>query len=106
MCDLNAFKICHMKCAGTWELDIAAQTKGCINNLWAQLASVGCDLSHVIDVTVFLTDMVHFPGYNKVYNSFFTSPHTGPTRTTVTVKALPHKNLLIEIKAVALAPKS
>ena len=89
---------------GSFVLDIGAQTQGCLDNLRAQLAAVGADLTHVVDLNVFLTDMKHFPGYNAVYNRHFDS-HTGPTRTTVAVKQLPHPNLLIEIKAVCVAPK-
>ncbi|MES1916766.1 MAG: hypothetical protein MHM6MM_008553 [Cercozoa sp. M6MM] len=44
-----------------------------------------------------------FPGFNRVYNRYFDA-ETGPTRTTVAVRELPHPNLLIEIKAVAVDP--
>ncbi|MEL6803021.1 MAG: RidA family protein, partial [Bacteroidota bacterium] len=53
-------------------------------------------------MTTFLVDMKDFKGYNRVYGEFF--DHSGPTRTTVAVKELPHPNLLIEIKAIAYKP--
>jgi 2-aminomuconate deaminase len=53
---------------------------------------------------VFLVDMQDYDAFNAVYNQYFTSD--GPTRTTVAVKQLPNPRLLIEIKAVAYAPKS
>lgn len=90
---------------GSWDLDIEKQTVGVLDNLNDLLLAVGADLSHLVDVTVFLTDMSLFPGYNKVYNSFFDA-QTGPTRTTVAVKQLPHPNILIEVKAVAVAPSA
>jgi 2-aminomuconate deaminase len=59
-------------------------------------------LEHVVDLTVFLTDMADYDEFNKVYNQYFDAK-TGPTRTTVAVKQLPNPRLLIEIKAIALA---
>jgi 2-aminomuconate deaminase len=63
-------------------------------------------LEHLVDLTVFLVDMADYDGFNEVYNQYFDAV-SGPTRTTVAVKELPCKppnRLLIEIKAVALAP--
>jgi 2-aminomuconate deaminase len=59
-------------------------------------------LENVVDLTVFLVDMVHYDEFNQVYNEYFDA-ETGPTRTTVAVKQLPNPRLLIEIKAIALA---
>ena len=90
--------------SGAFDLDIALQTEGCLDNLSDLLNAAGADLGHLVDVNVFLTDMSLFPAYNKVYNAYFDA-ETGPTRTTVAVKQLPHPNILIEIKAVAVAPR-
>ncbi len=87
---------------GNWQLDIRAQTKAVIENIGELLKSMDADLSDIIDITTFLVDMKDFKGYNEVYGTFF--DHTGPTRTTVAVRQLPHPNLLIEIKAVAYKP--
>jgi len=88
---------------GTWELDIREQTRAVITNIQHILKEANADLSHLVDITTYLTDMKHYAGYNDVYNTFFTA-ETGPTRTTVAVHQLPHPNLLIEIKAVAVDP--
>ena len=90
--------------AGTLSLDIEEQTRGVIENIRAALRTAGADLSHVVDATSYLIDMKHYAGYNKVYNTYFDAK-TGPTRTTIAVKQLPHPNLLIEIRVVAVAPK-
>lgn len=89
---------------GNTVLDIAAQTSAVIQNLEKLLASVGCGLNDIVDITSFLVDMKDFAEYNKVYNNFFTMG--GPTRTTVAVHQLPHPNLLIEMKAIAKLPES
>jgi len=88
---------------GTWTLNIEAQTKAVIENLRTVLRLAGADLEHLVDCTVFLVDMKDYTGMNVVYNTYF-NKNTGPTRTTIAVKELPHPNLLIEIKAVAVAP--
>ncbi|KAI8048625.1 Endoribonuclease L-PSP/chorismate mutase-like protein [Syncephalis plumigaleata] len=91
---------------GVWELDIRAQTKAIFENIKVILQEAGASLEHLVDLTVFLIDMADYDGFNEVYNQYFDA-ETGPTRTTVAVKQLPCKppnRLLIEIKAVALAP--
>lgn len=85
---------------GSVTLDIRKQTKAVIENINTLLESIGANLSNLVDVTTFLVDMEDFSGYNEVYGEFF--DHTGPTRTTVAVKQLPHPNLLIEMKVIAM----
>ena len=87
---------------GSVVLDIEKQTKAVIENIGVLLRSMDADLEDLIDITTFLVDMKDFKGYNSVYGTYFDS--TGPTRTTVAVKELPHPNLLIEIKAIAYKP--
>ncbi|KAI8048196.1 Endoribonuclease L-PSP/chorismate mutase-like protein [Syncephalis plumigaleata] len=104
---------------GVWELDIRAQTKAIFENIKVILQEAGASLEHLVDLTVFLIDMADYDGFNEVIKriDYLTSSNsslqsyfdaeTGPTRTTVAVKQLPCKppnRLLIEIKAVALAP--
>ena len=86
---------------GTVELDIKVQTRAVINNIKKILKLAGADLENIVDLTTFLINMEDYKHYNEAYNEFFDSD-TGPSRTTVAVHQLPHKNLLIEIKVVAL----
>ncbi|KAJ3415030.1 hypothetical protein HDV05_005675 [Chytridiales sp. JEL 0842] len=90
---------------GTWELSIKEQTRAVIQNIEAILKAAGAGLEHLVDLTVFLVDMKDYKEFNEVYNTFFPEPVNGPTRTTVAVKQLPNPRLLIEIKAVAVAPQ-
>ena len=89
---------------GSVRLDIREQTRAVIDNIRDILASVDCDLSNLVQVTTYLVDMADFAGYNDVYAEYF--DHTGPTRTTVAVRELPHPHLLIEIQAVAVRTAS
>jgi 2-aminomuconate deaminase len=85
--------------AGT---DIREQTRAVIENLSGILAAVGCRLEDLVQVTAYLLSMEDFTGYNEVYGEYF--DETGPTRTTVAVRELPHPDLLIEMQAVAWQP--
>jgi 2-aminomuconate deaminase len=78
---------------------IATQTGAVIANIAAILAEVGATLADVVQVTTYLTDMAGFEGYNEVYGQFF--DETGPARTTVAVRQLPHPDLLIEMQVIA-----
>ena len=79
--------------------DIRAQTRAVIANLAAILAAAGASLGDIVQVTTYLTDMADFGGYNEVYGEHF--DESGPARTTVAVRELPHPDLLIEIAAIA-----
>lgn len=85
---------------GTYEGDVYVQTKAVIENIKTYLNKIDLDLSNVVDITSFLVDMKDFKEYNKAYGEYFQA-ETGPTRTTVAVRELPHPELLIEIKAIA-----
>lgn len=89
--------------SGTVSLDIGEQTRAVIENLRDILRSEGADLSNLVELSSFLVNMNDFGGYNDVYGEYF--DETGPTRTTVAVHQLPHPHLLIEMKAIAYAPK-
>ena len=83
------------------EYDIRAQTHAVINNIRVILEEYGSGLEKVIDVLVFLVDMERdFSGYNEVYAEYFSE--TLPTRTTVSVEALP-TSIAIELKVIAKA---
>ena len=85
---------------GSVRLDIRQQTRAVIENIRDILRSVDADLIDLVQVTTYLVDMADFAGYNEVYAEFF--DYTGPTRTTVAVRELPHPHLLIEMTAVAV----
>jgi 2-aminomuconate deaminase len=101
----NVIEGATLRSDGDFDLDIRVQTKAVIENIRTILQASGADLAHLVDLTVFLTDMRHYAGFNEVYNSYFDA-ETGPTRTTVAVSQLPHPHLLIEIKALAVDPQA
>lgn len=96
----NSHEGVEIKPTGQVVRDIALQTRAVIKNIEVIVRAAGGELSNLVDLTVFLTDMADYAGMNAVYNEFFDA-ESGPSRTTVAVHQLPHPNLLIEIKAVA-----
>lgn len=95
----NTFEGVEVDEMGATRLDIAAQTRGVIENIRAILHEAGAGLEDVVEISSYLVNMNDFAGYNAVYSEFF--GFDGPARTTVAVHQLPHPHLLIEIKAVA-----
>jgi 2-iminobutanoate/2-iminopropanoate deaminase len=77
--------------------EIEAQTRRVLDNLRAVLKAAGCELSDVIKVNAYLTDLSSFPVYNDVYREYFSEPY--PARTTVGAPLAP--GYLVEIEAVA-----
>jgi 2-aminomuconate deaminase len=83
--------------------DVGIQTRAVIENIQELLRAAGADLADLVQVTTFLVSMDDFAAYNEVYGEFF--DETGPARTTVAVRELPHRDLLIEIQAIARVPE-
>ncbi|HXW73351.1 MAG TPA: RidA family protein [Steroidobacteraceae bacterium] len=92
----------ELEASGQFVLDIRKQTRAVLENIRDILESAGASLSDVVEVSTFLVNMADFGGYNEVYSEFF--GYQGPARTTVAVAALPHPQLLIEIRAIAHRP--
>ena len=84
---------------GLVQRDVAAQTRAILKTIAATLETHGATLRDCVDIVIFLVDMANFTAFNAAYSEFF--DHTGPTRTTVSVRALPHPDMVVEIKAVA-----
>jgi 2-aminomuconate deaminase len=88
---------------GSVRHDAAVQTRVVIQNIEKTLESMGGSLADCVDMTVFLVDIADFAAYNRVYGEFFDV--TGPARTTLAVRSLPHPDMVVEMKAVALIPQ-
>lgn len=85
--------------------DIEAQARSVFANVRAVLAAAGAHWEHLVDVTVYLTDMGRdFKAYNAVWAEHFPDPATAPCRTTLGITALPTP-IAIELKCVAALPK-
>jgi 2-iminobutanoate/2-iminopropanoate deaminase len=81
---------------------VAAQTTQAVQNLKAQLASVGASLSDIAKTLCFLTDMDTFATFNEAYVAGFGDSR--PARSTIGVAALPLGGN-VEIEAWAYKPQ-
>ncbi|MFK7831426.1 MAG: RidA family protein [Congregibacter sp.] len=81
--------------------DFGAQAEQVFANLSAVLEAAGSSLAQVIKVTIYLTDMAHFPEIVALRQRYFSHPY--PADTIVEVRALALPELMIEIEATALA---
>ncbi|KAL7652135.1 hypothetical protein ACMYSQ_009448 [Aspergillus niger] len=78
--------------------DIKAHTHQCIKNLGNVLEAAGSDLTKVLKVNVFLSNMDDFADMNSVYMQYWGD--VKPCRTCVAVKTLP-LNPDVEIECIA-----
>ncbi len=76
---------------------IEAQTRQMFNNLKAVITTAGGDLSNVVKLNIYLTDMTNFPVINQIMAEFFTEPY--PARAAIGVKELP-RGALVEADGV------
>ncbi len=79
--------------------DIRAQTRNILDNIDAQLASVGSDKSKILSANLWITDFENFGGLNEVWNAWI-DPENMPARACVRSE-LARPDLLIEIMVTA-----
>ncbi len=79
--------------------DIEAQCHSVFKNVRLILEDAGLTWDHLVDVTVFLTNIkADFTTYNRIYAEYFKTNQ--PCRTTLEINALPTP-IAIELKCVA-----
>ena len=67
--------------------DIATQIRQVFDNLTAVCEAAGGDLSSIVKLNIFLTDLSNFPIVNEVMGQYFIEPY--PARAAIGVRALP-----------------
>jgi 2-aminomuconate deaminase len=82
--------------------DIEAQARAVFANVRTVLEASGARWEDLVDVTVYLTDMLRdFRIYNAIWSEYFPDPARAPCRTTVGITALPTP-IAIELKCIAV----
>ena len=79
------------------EGDIKQQIHRVFQNLQAVASAAGGDLSDVVKLNIFLTDLADFPQVNEVMAEYFQQPY--PARAAIGVSALP-KDAGVEMDAI------
>jgi len=75
---------------------IETQTAAALDNVAKVLGAAGGSLADVVKMTIYLTDLASFSGFNTVYATYF--PDVKPARTTVECGL---RDVLVEIDAIA-----
>jgi reactive intermediate/imine deaminase len=81
------------------EGDIQRQARQVFANLQAVCQAAGSDLSGIVKLNIFLTDLSNFAAVNDVMTALFKQPY--PARAAIGVKELP-KGAEIEMDAVVI----
>lgn len=79
------------------EEGIEGQIHRVFSNLRAVAEAAGLGLDDAVKLTIFMTDLGHFPKVNEIMAQYFREPY--PARATVGVAALP-RQALVEVEAV------
>ena len=82
---------------------IKKQTRYVLENLEKTFEAAGTSLQHVVKAQVFLTDLVHFNGFDEVWREFFPTP---PPRTTIGTSGLLVPGCLVEVDLTATMPST
>lgn len=80
---------------------IEAEIAQAFDNLSAVASAAGGNLDHIVKLTVYLTDLTHFPLVNRIMESRFNVPY--PARAAVGAAALP-RSTNVAVEAVMVLP--
>jgi enamine deaminase RidA (YjgF/YER057c/UK114 family) len=83
--------------------DMRAQLRKVLENMRDVLASMGGQMSDVVSLVHYATDIEQFMGAGDIRKEFFAAPY--PVTTTVQVQRLYHPDLVIEVAAIAEIPR-
>lgn len=81
--------------------DFDAQLAQTFANIETVLAAADSDISKIVKVTIYLTDMSNFPKIVDARRKYFTPPF--PADTIVEVRSLALPELMVEIDVIAAA---
>lgn len=80
-------------------LDMAGQAKDVLGQLERLLKGLGSDLGHVLQVTIFMTDLKEKAAFNAAWKAHFTAAHL-PARAAIGVADL-GPGVKLEMTAIA-----
>jgi enamine deaminase RidA (YjgF/YER057c/UK114 family) len=83
--------------------DSEAQADLCFANIAAILAEDGMTMANIVRLSVYVTAREHMDGYRRARDKQF--PGTPPTTTLIMVAGLVRPEFVVEIEAIAAAPK-
>ena len=90
---------------GGWADNIRGQTTQCLENIKSILEQAGANVSDIVKMSIFLTDIKDYGGMNEAFLDFFKKngiEKDFPARSAVQVGPLMYREWFIEIDAVAI----
>ena len=84
------------------EADISGQIQQCFKNINATLDRVGCDIHNVVQLRCYLTVASNASTYLRIRKEIFGD---SPPATTTVVCGLLDERYLVELEAIAWAPR-
>jgi 2-iminobutanoate/2-iminopropanoate deaminase len=79
------------------------QARQAIQNVAAILTAAGGSLASLVQVTIYVSDIAHWPEVNTVYREMLKNVPVPPARAVVPVKEM-HFGAQVEIQAIAMLP--
>jgi 2-iminobutanoate/2-iminopropanoate deaminase len=83
--------------------EMLIQVRQTLDNIKTMLAHVGGEMRDIISLTHHVTDLRSFVATQELRESYLSPPY--PVTTTVQVAALFHRDILIEMTAIAEIPR-
>lgn len=84
--------------------DMRAQVRQVLENIRAVLVGIGGEMTDILSLTQYVTDIAAFMQAGDIRREFFSPPY--PVTTTIEVAALYHPELVVEITAVVEIPRA
>ena len=88
------------KAATAGNLDPNAQAEEVFGYLKSAVEAAGGDMSDIVKITIFLTDLSQFPSILEWRPKYFAQPY--PAATCVVVDSMVKRELIMEIEAIAI----
>ena len=82
------------------EADAYTQSYTCLKKIEALIEAAGGNISDVVKITVFLTDMKHRGEFSRARQEFF--PGRKPCSSLIGIQSLAQPGLVVEVEAVAV----
>lgn len=81
-------------------LDAGAQAERVFGYLKQAIEAAGGDMSDIIKITIYLTDLSQFPSILEWRPKYFAQPY--PTATCIVVNSMVRRDMIMEIEATAI----
>lgn len=88
----------HSHSQGDFPMDIETHGTKVMDSVKMLVEAGGGTMDSILQLTVYLANIDHYDGFNKVFKTYF--PHGGPARTCIAVAALPGQSL-VEVNCTA-----